>query len=340
MAVTYSGHIITVVQNLTPMPPASDYDSAWKDALESYFPQFMALLWPDLHIQIDWHHPLIFRDKELQTLVRSTKRGRRHVDKLVSVRLFNGHNTLLLIHVEIQAGHESGFPHRMYMYYVRLHDKHPDEDIVSLAVLSNAPAHRVTSHLTHQIQFWQCRLHFTFPVVYLESWRCRMGELIEMAPGNPFAVVMLAQLEANATRPDQQRLVRKTDLVRRLYHWGYKRDNVIRLIRIIDAMLALPEALEPAFEEAIQQIEEETQMSYVTSIERVRLKREREEGKIEGKAEGKAEGFASLLSAQIARKFGALPDWANVCLVTADAAALHRWAEQILDAQCLEDVFK
>ncbi len=105
-------------------------------------------------------------------------------------------------------------------------------------------------------------------------------------------------------------------------------------------MLALPEALEPAFEEAIQQIEEETQMSYVTSIERVRLKRKREEGKIEGKAEGKAEGFAALLSAQIARKFGTLPDWANVCLVTADAAALHRWAEQILDAQCLEDVFK
>lgn len=103
---------------------------------------------------------------------------------------------------------------------------------------------------------------------------------------------------------------------------------------IIDAMMALPEALEPAFEEAIQQIEEDTQMSYVTSIERVRLKREREEGKIEGKAEG----FAALLSAQITRKFGALPDWAKVRLVAADDVTLQRWAEQILDAECIEDV--
>ena len=140
--------------------------------------------------------------------------------------------------------------------------------------------------------------------------------------------------------------------MRRLYHWGYQRDNVLRLLRIIDAMMALPEALEPAFEEAIRQIEEETQMSYVTSIERVRLKREREEGKLEGRAEGKAEGkaeghaegkvegFAALLSTQITRKFGALPNWAKVRLVAADDATLQHWAEQILDAQSLEDVFK
>ncbi|NYT26098.1 hypothetical protein H0A73_21120 [Alcaligenaceae bacterium] len=128
-------------------------------------------------------------------------------------------------------------------------------------------------------------------------------------------------------------------MARRLYHWGYERDNVVRLLRIIDAMMALPEALEPAFEDAIQQIEEETGMSYVTSIERVRLKREREEGKIEGKVEGKTEGYASLLSTQIARKFGVLPDWAKVRLVAADDITLNRWAEQILDAQCIEDVF-
>ena len=178
----------------------------------------------------------------------------------------------------------------------------------------------------------------------LESWRARMNELAGLAQVNPFAVVMLAQLEANATRPDGRRLLRKTELVRGLYHWGYERDNVVRLLRIIDAMMALPEALEPAFEDAIQQIEEETGMSYGTSIERVRLKREREEGKIEGKiegkVEGKTEGYAALLSTQIARKFGTLPDWAKVRLVAADDITLNRWAEQILDAQRIEDVFK
>ena len=334
------------------MPNASDYDSAWKDALESYFPEFIALLWPALHAQIDWRDPPVFRDKELQALVRSAKRGRRHVDKLVSVLLLNGQNSLLLIHVEIQAGRETVFPYRMYTYYARLHEKHPGEPIVSLAVLTDAPARNETPRMSYQARFWNCSLRFTFPVVHLESWRARMGELARLAPANPFAVVMLAQLEANATRADRQRLVRKTELVRQLYHWGYQRDNVIMLFRIIDAMMALPEALEPVFEDAIRQIEEETQMSYVTSVERVRLKREREEGKVEGraegkvegkaegKAEGKTEGFAALLSTLIARKFGVLPDWAKVRLVAADDVTLNRWAEQILDAQCIEDVFK
>ena len=92
------------------------------------------------------------------------------------------------------------------------------------------------------------------------------------------------------------------------------------------------ETLEPAFEEAVQKIEEETQMSYVTSVERVRLKREREEGKVEG--------FAALLSTLVNRKFGMLPDWAKVRLLAADDVTLQRWAEQVLDAQCLEDVFR
>ena len=300
----------------------------------------MGLLWPVLHARINWAQAPVFRDKELQAVLRSARRGRRHVDKLVSVRLLNGQDSLLMIHVEVQAGHEAAFPQRMYTYYTRLYEKHPEDPLVSLAVLSDAPApagqgdsdHDEVVHLSHHVQFWGCSLRFTFPVVYLEGWRARLGELNRQAAANPFAVVILAQLEANATRADGQRLLRKIELVRGLYHWGYQRDNVIRLFRIIDAMMALPEALEPAFEDAILQLEEETQMSYVTSIERVRLRREREEGK--------AEGFAALLSSQITRKFGILPDWAKVRLVAADEATLNRWAGEILDAQCIEDVFK
>lgn len=326
------------------MTTVSDYDSAWKEALEGYFPEFMGLLWPALHVQIDWRHPPVFRDKELQALMRSAKRGRRHVDKLVSARLLDGQDSLLWIHVEIQSRNDAAFSYRMYTYHIRLHEKHPKEHLVSLAVLTDAPAQGRGSYLSYQSQFWDCSLQFIFPVVHLEDWRPLMDELIKLAPANPFAVVMLAQLEANATRADGHRLVRKTELVKRLYLWGYERDNVMALFRIIDAMLALPEALEEAFEDAVQKLEEETRMSYVTSIERVRLKRERDEGKaegkVEGKAEGKAEGFAALLSAQITRKFGLLPDWAKVQLVAANDATLSRWAEQILDAESIEDVFK
>ncbi|MGB6104882.1 MAG: hypothetical protein WBF88_13665, partial [Pusillimonas sp.] len=105
--------------------------------------------------------------------------------------------------------------------------------------------------------------------------------------------------------------------------------------------------LEPAFEQAIHQLEEETQMTYVTSVERVRLQRARDEaleqgiekGVKKGREKGQLDGAATVLATQIARKFGALPDWARVRMNQADEAALNRWALQILDAQRIEDVF-
>ncbi len=31
-----------------------DYDSPWKEALERFFPEFLALLFPAIYAQIDW----------------------------------------------------------------------------------------------------------------------------------------------------------------------------------------------------------------------------------------------------------------------------------------------
>ncbi|MGB6104385.1 MAG: hypothetical protein WBF88_11135 [Pusillimonas sp.] len=127
--------------------------------------------------------------------------------------------------------------------------------------------------------------------------------------------------------------------MRHLKHWGFGRDNIQQMVRIIDAMVSLPPELEPAFEQAIHQLEEETQMTYVTSVERVRLQRARDEALETGIEKGQLKGAAAVLATQVARKFGALPDWARVRMNQADEAALNRWALQILDAQRIDDVF-
>src|SRR3546814_11726065 len=121
----------------------------------------------------------------------------------------------------------------------------------------------------------------------ISDWSSDVCSSDLLAPTNPFAVVILAQLDANATRDGPARLARKTELVRGLYLWGFSRDNVIKLFRIIDAMVGLPEALEPAFEQAISQLEEEIQMTYITSIERVRNQRVQQERRPEGEQKNK-----------------------------------------------------
>lgn len=319
----------------------SYFDSAWKDALDAYFPQFMALLWPDIHAQIDWLHPPVFLEKELQALLRSRPKGRRHVDKLVSVTLRDGQGALLLIHVEIQAGHDKSFARRMFDYHVRLREKHPQRPVVSLAVLTEHCQPLDT--VSYAYDYWGCELSFRFPVSCLENWRPRMGELLALAPQNPFAVVILVQLEANAARDARQRLARKTELMRRLLRLGYTQDNVIKLFRVLDAMLALPEDLDHIFADTLSQIGEETQMTYVPIVERILLKREREQGLQEGRQEGRQEGqhrkAVEVLTALATRKFGAVPDWARARMEQTDEATLSRWALQVLDAQRIEDVF-
>lgn len=322
--------------------PAADYDGAWKRALDLYFADFMVLLWPTLHAQIDWTYPPVFLDKELQRLAiykeDKTRRGRRLlVDKLARVRLRSGQDVLALIHVEIQGPRLVGFAARMFHYHLALRDKYPQQSLASLAVLTHRAQGPATE--SYAYEHWGCSLSFTFPVINLESWQSRSDELALLAPNNPFAVVLLAQLEANARHPGQERLVRKTQLIRRLIDWRYDESQIQALFLIIDAMLPLPEPLEQAFTEAITQLEEETHMTYVSSVERVRLQRERDKARQEGRQAGELKGASEILAAQITRKFGALPDWADVRIQQADEAALSRWAVQILDAQRIEDVF-
>lgn len=66
---------------------------------------------------------------------------------------------------------------------------------------------------------------------------------------------------------------------------------------------------------------------YITSIERLGIKR------------GIQQGEVSLLQRQLRHRFGDLPDWAIQRLQDAVPAQLEEWGERLLDADKLEAVF-
>jgi len=68
----------------------TEYDSPWKQLLETYFEAFIGFFFPDASRQIDWTQPVEFLDKELQQVVRDAELGKRLVDKLVKVHLADG----------------------------------------------------------------------------------------------------------------------------------------------------------------------------------------------------------------------------------------------------------
>jgi len=65
----------------------------------------------------------------------------------------------------------------------------------------------------------------------------------------------------------------------------------------------------------------------------------RMEGRVEGKQEGLVDGEAAVLLRLLERKFRPLPEPARQRVASADAETLLIWAERILDAKSLDDVW-
>ena len=66
------------------------YDSPWKEAIERYFPEFMAFYFPDASAEIDWAKEHVFLDQELRAVVQDAEFGTRFVDRLVRVTVLSG----------------------------------------------------------------------------------------------------------------------------------------------------------------------------------------------------------------------------------------------------------
>ncbi|MFC4296716.1 DUF4351 domain-containing protein [Castellaniella hirudinis] len=145
-----------------------------------------------------------------------------------------------------------------------------------------------------------------------------------MAPSNPFAVLIMAQLQANHHPDKRTRLRPKFELVRGLRRYGYGPNVAVQIHRLIDWMIALPTDLEPEYMQAVRALTEENKMAYVTSLERV----------------VRDETQANTLLRQIERRFGPVDEATTQRVRSARCPALETWLLNILDAETLEDVFR
>ena len=251
----------------------ADYDNPWKEALSLYFQPFMAFFFPEIDANINWSRGYEFLDKEFQQVVRDAEMGLREADKLVKVWRGDGVEVWVLIHIEIQSQATSDFAERMYVYNYRIFDMYR-RSVVSLAVLAdNQYSWRPNQY--HN-ELWGCEVNFLFPTVKLLDYQGRSESLTEK---NPFAVIVAAHLTTQQTNQDPDRRYQgKLRIAKSLYQRGYSRQDILELFRLIDWMMSLPESIESEFKQEIRNFEEDLQMPYVTSFERLA----RQEGISEG----------------------------------------------------------
>ena len=300
----------------------TDFDGAWKEALEQFFRPFLDFCFPDIAARVDWSKGFDFLDKELQKVVHDAEMGTLRVDKLIRVYRLDGSEDWLLVHVEVQSQADNDLPWRMYQYFHRIADRYK-KAVVSLAVLADEQASWRPQ--VYEQSHWGCKLRFEYLICKLQDYNRTPDEL--GADLNPMAVVVAAHFAAMATRGDEdKRFNLKWQLTRKLYERGYSKQEILNLYRLIDWVMTMSEDMDLAFERKIVDYEKENSMPFITSIERIGIKRGMERGMERGR-----QGQASLIVRMLKRRLGTLDPELEMRLLKLSLSQLESLGERVLD---------
>jgi transcription termination factor NusB len=294
----------------------SDYDGAWKEALRQFLPAILECYFPAIAAAVDWEHPPEWFNKELSQILGQTGRRNRSVDVLVKLRLRDGGEQWILLHVEVQTGYEEGFTQRLALYNSGLFWIFKQR-VVTLAVMADLREGWLPTEDRFQLADFESLTRF--PVCKLID-RLR----IDWQDDHSLPVQLArAQIAALRTAGDPEGRYRaKWQLVRNLYEIGYNAEQVREMFGLIDWMMHLRVDLEKRFKQELDEFEESLEMPYVTSVERI----------------AKAEGKAELLLDQLAERFGTVPEELQQRIQDLPMDQLTALGKAILRFQAIEDL--
>jgi len=137
--------------------------------------------------------------------------------------------------------------------------------------------------------------------------------------------VTLAHLLTKATRQDMAaRFAAKWKLIQLLYQRRWEKQRIIDLFVVLDWMMRLPEHLAQELWQNIDLLEEQEQMRYVSSVERIGIEKGREQGREQGLQQGEALALQRLLR----KRFGAIPSEISARIAAASLSEIEGWFDQ------------
>jgi hypothetical protein len=319
---------------------AEDFDTPWKQALDALLEPFLEFFFPAVHAAIDWRAAPENLETELLSLTKNAEVGHRRADKLFRVRLASGADEMLLIHIEVQTTVDPALPRRVFTYWYRIFDFYDREPITLVLLGDDNPGWRPNRFSYRRFGF---ELSVEYPIVKLLDFAHREQELLE--GGNPFGLEVMAYLKTRATRKDlASRLEWKLRLTRLVLVRGFEPKMADELIRLLDWMMTLPKELETTFRRQVAALKEIQGMRYITSFERFAREDGREEGLEQGRQQGLQDGLrkgqAGFVLRLLERRFGSISGPYLEKLETARLDQLSRWAERILEADSVTEVFE
>lgn len=210
------------------------------------FQDFIEFFLPQAYNLIDFGQPVEFLEQELHKIISDKyKKGKVINDKLVKVRLKNGEEKWILIHIEVQSSYDSGFAERMFTYFYRIYDRY-DQKITAIAIYTGDKVAK--NYDTYEYKFLGTENIYKFNAYRISS----VNEASLLASKNPFSLVVLASQYLLKSKDDyDKRFIFKQKLIKLAKERNYTDAKIINLIKFIDLLLQLPEKLELKFEKEV-----------------------------------------------------------------------------------------
>ena len=250
---------------------AVDHDQIFKTLLKAFFREFLELFLPEEAQAIDFRR-VEFLEQETFTDLPSGRR--KQLDLVVKVGLKGGGREFILVHVELQAGRDTGFPQRMFEYCCQLFLRYR-EPVVPVAVFTDDAVWRKQIPDTFELKVGErVYVQFRYHLIKLRNLHYRKF----LDSDNPLAYALMAKM-----RYDRRQRVRlKAEFLRLILRARVKPARRSLLLEFVETYAPLDSGEKPEFNRLVAEEPEYREVKrMITTYE----KRGIEKGIIDAKQE-------------------------------------------------------
>ena len=298
------------------MADALNHDSPWKVTVEKLTRSFLEVTFPEVAAGIDWTVEPESLEQELLEITPASEIGAKRVDKLLKVRLLDGTDQWLYVHIEVQMHHNPDLPRRLYIYHYRIFDKYGVSPI-TLALLGDTS--RKWRPTSYHYQSLGCGITFLFRICKTIDFK---GKLDDQRYRHQQALfIIAAHLGTQKHRQNPQQLsAYRLELTVKFHNEEYPLSDNHLLHHLIDWLMPLPEDLKIQFRNQLQQRLPDKTMPHITLFEELALKEGLEKGLekglveglekglVEGRQEGLVQNAREAILDVLETRFGQVPD--------------------------------
>ena len=209
----------------------------------------MAFFIPDLYALVDFSQKSDFLKQELHKIIAiPEKKGKKINDALVKVRLKDGTNQWVLIHIEVQGKHETSFAERMFTYYYRIYDKFKIRKITAIAIFIGESIPKNYNHFRNE--YFGTEVTYKYNTYIIK----KKNEKELRKSKNPFSIAVLAALHILNTKENlDNRLKLKVALVKfikkRAEEGNFSESIVVPLVQFVINLMVLDPKRESQFQD-------------------------------------------------------------------------------------------